>query len=248
VLRRIPPELARKQIFTFDEAEQVFDVERESLRVTLSRMEEEGSIKRLERGKYLVVPLSARSGVYTLNEFVVGSELVEPYAVGYWSALSYHGLTEQFPGTVFIQTTSRKKKRDLTIFGVRYLIVKVSDHRFFGLEDTWIGDKSVVVTSREKTIVDCLDRPEYCGGVIEVAKALSSGSFDYDVLARYALDMNNSGVVRRIGFLCDYLGISIELPEIKTRNYLLLDPTMPGEGDVDGKWRLKMNLDLGDIE
>ena len=111
-MRRIPLELARKQIFTVDEAEQAFDVERKSLRVLLSRLEEEGAIERIERGKYLVVPLTARSGLYTLNEFVVGSELVEPYAIGYWSALSYHGLTEQLPGSVFIQTTSRKKKRD----------------------------------------------------------------------------------------------------------------------------------------
>lgn len=247
-MRRIPPELARKQIFTFDEAERVFDVERESLRVLLSRMEEEGSIERIERGKYLVVPLTARTGLYTLNEFAVGSELVEPYAIGYWSALSYHGLTEQIPGTVFIQTTSRKKKRDITIFGVRYLIVKLSDYRFFGIEDIWIEDKSVVVTNPEKTIVDCLDRPEYCGGVIEVAKALRDGSFDYGVLSRYALDMNNSGVVRRLGFLCDYLGIPIELPKIGTRNYLLLDPTMPGGGDADSKWRLRVNIDLGDLE
>lgn len=247
-MRRVPVELARKQIFTFDEAMQVFDVERESLRVLLSRMEEEGSIERIERGKYLVVPLAARSGLYTLNEFVVGSELVEPYAIGFWSALSYHGLTEQFPGTVFVQTTSRKKKRNLTIFGVRYLIVKVSDYRFFGLENVWIESKSVVVTNREKTVVDCLDRPEYCGGVIEAAKALRDGSFDYGVLSRYALDMNNSGVIRRLGFLCDYLSIPIELPETRTRNYLLLDPTMPGEGDTDSKWRLRVNIDLGDLE
>lgn len=115
---RIPVELARKGIFTIDEAEVAFDVDRESLRVILSRLEEREWIERIERGKYMVIPLTARKGEFTLNEFVIGSELVEPYAISYWSALSYHGLTEQIPGTVFIQTTSRKRRRELNVFGV----------------------------------------------------------------------------------------------------------------------------------
>jgi len=247
-LRRIPSELARKQVFTIDEAEKVFDVERGSLRVILSRMEADGLVERLERGKYLVIPLSARKGGYTLNEFVIGSELVEPYAISYWSALNHHGLTEQIPSTVFVQTTSRKKERDLNVFGVRYLIIKISESKFFGVEKVWIDNVSINITDREKTIVDCLDRPEYCGGVIEVAKALNNEVYDYDRLSRYAVNMKNSGVIRRLGFLCDYLGIPIVLSAIDSRNYLYLDPTMPKKGVTDRKWRLKVNISLGELE
>ena len=247
-MRRIPPELARKQVFTIDEAYRVFDVERGSLRVILSRMEADGLVERLERGKYLVIPLSARKGGYTLNEFVIGSELVEPYAISYWSALNYHGLTEQIPHTVFVQTISRKKKRDLIVFGVRYLIIKISESKFFGVEKAWIDSVSINVTDREKTIVDCLDRPEYCGGVIEVAKALSNAVYDYDRLSRYAANMKNSGVLRRLGYLCDHLDIPIVLLAIDSRNYLYLDPTMPKKGFTDSKWRLKVNINLGELE
>jgi len=247
-LRRIPSELARKKVFTIDEAEKVFDVERGSLRVILSRMEADGLVERLERGKYLVIPLSARKGGYTLNEFVIGSELVEPYAISYWSALNHHGLTEQIPNTVFVQTTSRKKKRDLNVFGVRYLIIKISESKFFGVEKAWIDNVSINVTDREKTIVDCLDRPEYCGGVIEAAKALNNEVYDYDRLSRYAVNMKNSGVIRRLGLLCDHLSIPIVLPVIDSRNYLYLDPTMPKRGVTDSKWRLKVNISLGELE
>ena len=247
-MRRIPPELARKQVFTIDEAQAVLNVERESLRVILSRMEDEGLVKRLERGKYLVVPLSARRGEYTLNEFVIGSELVKPYSISYWSALNYHGFTEQIPSTVFVQTTSRKKKRDLLIFGVRYLIIKISESKFFGFENIWIEGEQIIITNREKTITDCLERPEYCGGIIEVAKALNNEELDYDMLSSYALKMSNSGVVRRLGYLCEQLSIPIDLPTIKTQNYLYLDPTMPKKGDPNSKWRLKVNLDLEDLE
>ena len=247
-MRRVPSGLARKRIFSIDEAEKILDVNRDSLRVILSRMEKNGLIERLEQGKYLVVPLTSEKGEYTLHEFVIGSALVEPYSIAYWSALNYHGLTEQIPSTIFIQTTSRKKNNDLNIFGIRYLLVKVSDYKFFGTEKIWIESLPVVVTSREKTIVDCLDKPEYCGGVVEVVKALNNGKFDLDLLASYAFAMKNSGVIRRLGFLCEVLNIVIDLPLVETRSYLYLDPTMPKKGPSNSKWRLKVNLDLGELE
>ena len=245
---RIPIQLARRKIFTIDEAEEAFDVDRASLRVILSRLEDGGWIERVERGKYLVIPLTARKGEFTLNEFVIGSELVEPYAVSYWSALNHHGLTEQIPGTVFLQTTSRKKRRELRVFGVRYKIVKILESKFFGVERAWIDNTVVNITDEEKTIVDCLDHPEYCGGVIEVAKALRNGAFEGDRLSEYARRIGNSGVVRRLGYLCSLLDIQIDLPVIDARNYLYLDPTMLKKGEPDGRWRLVLNVELGELE
>jgi len=244
----IPVQLARKKIFTIDEAGKVFDLDRGSLKVILSRLEEAGWVERLERGKYMVIPLSARKGEYTLNEFVVGSMLVEPYAVAYWSALHYHGLTEQVPGTVFIQTTARRKRLDSRVFGVQYKVVKIVEYKFFGVDDVWIDGSVIKVTAIEKTIVDCLDHPEYCGGIIEVAKALKNEVFDYRLLAEYSQRINNSGVVRRLGYLCGLFDTQIDLPGVDTRNYLYLDPTMPHEGETDSSWRLKVNVDLGDLE
>ena len=133
-------------------------------------------LRRLKKGKYIIIPLGAEKGKYTLNEFVIGSLLVNPYCVAYWSALNSYGLTEQFPNTVFIQTTSRKKKQAIEVFGVRYRIVRVKEEKFFGIKKEWIENTQINITDKEKTIIDCLDKPQYCGGVIEVAKALKYGS------------------------------------------------------------------------
>jgi len=84
--------------------------------------------------------------------------------------------------------------------------------------------------------------------VIEVAKALNNEVLDYDRLSRYAIKIGNSGVIRRLGYLCEHLGIPIELPVIDARSYLYLDPTMPKRGLLDPRWKLKVNLDLGDLE
>ncbi len=237
--------------FTFEEAQKLIGSDYSVTKVIISRLEKKGWIERIEKGKYMIIPLGAEKGKYTLNEFVIGSMLIKPYAIAYWSALHFYGLTEQIPNTVFIQTTARKKNQNIKVFGINYKIVRIKEAKFFGIRREWIEETQINITDKEKTIVDCLDKPQYCGGIIEVAKALKNGSFDKDRLEVYANKIGNSGVIRRLGFLCDFLGIKINLPQIKTKNYLYLDPTMPLEGQRNAKWRLIINLDekiLGALE
>ena len=236
-------ELARKgQTFTFEDAASISSLGSQSLKVTLSRMEKEGWIERIEKGKYLIIPLGARKGGYTINEFVIGSQLVKPAVIAYWSALNYHGFTEQIPNTVFIQTTSRKKEQELEIFGVRYRIVRITEKKVFGFEKVWIDDVAVLITDPEKTVVDCLDKPQYCGGIAEVAKALH-GDLDIEKLKKYAIDIGNSAVIKRLGILCDKMGIKVDVePGLISGNYPLLDPSMHGNGILNRKWKIRENV------
>ena len=240
-----------RKLITIEEMLRNHKSERKSLYVALSRLQKKGRVERIEKGKYMIIPLGAEKGKYTLNEFVIGSLLVKPYTIAYWSALHYYGLTEQIPNTVFIQTTTRKKNQIIEIFGVRYKIVKIKETKFFGIKKTWIEETQINITDKEKTIVDCLDKPQYCGGIVEVAKALKNGNFDKNKLITYVKEFGNSGVIRRLGYLCDLLQIDISLPRIDTRSYLFLDPTMPHKGSKSAKWRLIVNLDekvLGELE
>lgn len=231
------------QVFSFSQLYQKTHIKKEVLRVILSRMEERGFIERVERGKYLIIPLSSEKGKYTLHEFVIASCLVEPSAISYWSALHHYGLTEQIPGTVFIQTPARKKKNVLEIFGVNYQIVRVKEDKFFGVRKEWIEENAVNITDKEKTIIDCLDKPHYAGGIIEAAKALKNSSLDYNQLSVYSLRINNFAVVRRLGYLCERMGVPLNLPQPRSKSYLRLDPTMPAKGENDAKWRLIINVD-----
>jgi predicted transcriptional regulator of viral defense system len=240
-----------KHFIIVEEILKNFKGNKDSLKIALYRLEQKGEIERIEKGKYLIIPLGAEKGKYTLHEFVIGSTLIEPYSIAYWSALNYYGLTEQIPNTVFMQTTARKKSQNIRVFGVEYKIVKIKEPKFFGIRKEWIEETQINITDKEKTIIDCLDLPQYAGGIIEVAKALKNNTFDNKKLSSYAQRIGNSGVIRRLGYLCEFLNIKIKLPKLDTRNYLLLDPTMPEEGPKSAKWRLIINLDekiLGEVE
>jgi len=241
-------ELSKKKAFTIEDAEHLGYTNKSVLKVILSRLEKKGWIERIEKGKYIVIPLGAEKGKYTIHEFVLGSYLVEPCVISYWSALNYYGFTEQIPRTVFIQTTSRKKHQEVTIFGIPYKIIRVKEEKIFGIEKSWFEETQINLTNREKTIIDCLDKPQYAGGLIEVAKALRTEEYDKKILVDYAKKIKNTGVIRRLGYICEFLQIPINLKRIKTRNYLKLDPILPKSNKLNAKWNLIVNEELGDLE
>jgi len=239
------------ETFTFEDALRITGLSRESLKKFIYRLEKRGWIERIEKGKYMIIPLGAEKGKYTLHEFVIGSMLAQPYCISYWSALHHYGLTEQIPNTVFMQTTTKKKEQKHEVFGVYYRIIRIKKEKMFGIRKERIDEASINITDREKTIIDCLDKPHYCGGIVEVAKALNNERMDKERLRSYSERIGNSGVVRRLGYLSDILGLNLQLPDIDTRNYLYLDPTMPKKGPKNSRWRLVINLDekvLGELE
>jgi len=244
--------LARQwDTFSFEDALNITGLSRESLKKLIYRLERNGWIERIEKGKYMIIPLGTEKGKYTLHEFILGSVLVTPYCISYWTALHYHGLTEQIPSTVFIQTTAKKKKQEQEVFGVNYRIVRIKKEKMFGISRIRIDETSVNITDKEKTIVDCLDKPNYSGGIVEVAKALNNEELDNERLRTYSENIRNSGVLRRLGYLSDTLGLDMQLPRIDTRNYLYLDPTMSKKGPKNSRWKLVINLDekvLGELE
>ena len=224
----------------------------EATKMLLSRMEKNGWVERIEKGKYMILPLGTAKGKHTLHEFVIGSMLVQPAIIAYWSALHHHGLTEQIPRTVFIQTTGRRKCPTKEIFGLQYRFIRIEKYKLFGTEKIWLDETGVNITGPEKTVIDCLDRPDLCGGTIEAAKGIRSGTFDMKKLADYASRIGNTGAGRRLGYLLDKFGkaaLPTTLP--KPPNYLRLDPTMPPSNKLNSKWRLMINLDdkeLGELE
>lgn len=235
----------RGSIFTFRDALEVSGYDKNYLKLVLHRLEKGGWIERIERGRYIILPLEAERGRYTLHEFVVGTTLVKPSAIAYWSALHYHGLTEQIPSVVFVQTISRKKRRELTVLGTRYRIVRIVRRKFFGFEPLWIEGLKIHVTDREKTVIDCLDKPQHCGGVIEVYKALRERSVDAERLSEYLKKFGSGAVAKRLAYLAKLADFDVEVPgHLIKKGVVVLDPTIPRRGKIDRRLKLLINVEL----
>lgn len=207
-------------------------------------------LDRLKSGTYLIIPLAAgETGEYTEHEFVIASHLTDPMYISYWTALNYHGLTEQVPMTVFAATTEQVPARE--IHGVTYTFVTLTATKFFGYDSVAINAHQVNVASVEKTVVDCADHLEYCGGIGELAKGLAAADLDQAALTEYLLRLENGAAIKRIVYLADLLDIELanrdELVAAFTSGYSKLDPTRGDEGRHVSEYRLLVNVPEDEI-
>ena len=116
-------------------------------------------------------------------------------------------------------------------------------------------DESVQVSDLERTIIDGLRQPEYCGGVTEVAKGLWMRHQDMQPtkLVDYALRIGTGAVLRRLGYLLELYAIAppSELERLRSalsETYAPLDPMLPGEGTHLRRWRLLLNITPDELE
>ncbi len=240
----------KKRIFTFKDATKAYGSSGQSLRELLSTLVKRGWLQRVEKGKYLILPFEAgREREWTEHEFIIASYLIQPYYIGFRSALNYYGYTEQVSRTVFIASTRRKLKSSLEISGVTYRFVSISERKFFGSKQTSIDGYQVNISEPEKTIVDCLDQLRYCGGISEVAKALWYGrdEFDFFKMAEYSRRNGNRAASQRLGYLIETLGfkankaIDILLQSI-SRRYAYLDSLSESKGKYLDRWKIIVNV------
>lgn len=243
----------RKDIFRVQDAYQVLGEGRPTLD-TLARLVDKGWLERLEKGKYLIVPLEAGPDrTWTEDAFVIAQHLVRPSMIAYWSALNHWNLTEQVPRVTYVQTTSRKENRGPRVLGMSFRIVRIKPQRFFGAYRFYVDESIVETTDREKTIIDCLDRPELSGGVPEVARALheGDGEFDWERTTDYLRRFGSGAVVKRLGFLTEALelqdppspGLLDEWQGLLTAGIGKLDPSSPREPHrIATRWRVEVNL------
>ncbi len=240
-----------KEIFTLEDARQIGEIHPRYLQNLLQNLVARGWLKRLERGRYMILPLKAGiEGHFSEHPFVLAAHLARPAVISYWSALNHYGYTEQIPGTVFVSTTMKRRNLNVTILGIKFKFVVLSREKLFGAQKTWVDSASIEITDPERTILDAFDHPEYCGGIAESCKVTVNawGNLDRPKLLEYLDRMRNSSVAKRLGFILEIFDIAEEpfvkrLAERVKKGYSRLEPSAPPQGRYVAKWNLLVNVD-----
>lgn len=246
--------------FSTAQARAALGNEGQDINKLLYRLTRKRWLLRLEKGKYLILPLEAgMEGLYSAHEFVIAAHLIQPYAIAYASALSFHALSDLLPHTVFVATTRRKTEVTVEELGLRFRFITLAPRKFFGIQTVTIEDQPVRITTPSKTLVDGLDRPELCGGIVELAKGLkryagdgadpsTSSGQHWAQLTANAQRLGNRTVFKRLGYLVEVLGLEVgewldrwraEISPGET----LLDPRYGRRGSYHAGWNLRLNVD-----
>lgn len=225
-------------------------------RQALHHLTNAGWLVRLRNGLYAVS--SSVPGAMPVHEFEVAMALAKPAAISHWSALHYHGLTEQVPQKVFVLTTTassvprvrsaKAKKTDGYVVGnIAYQFMQVKPQRFFGTQEIWINEARVTITDPERTLLDGLVTPKHFGDFAEVLHAFEVRGEDLDLrrIMTYALKLD-AVTAKRLGWVLEHQGVDPErlelLAEVAVRGYRTLDPSGPRRGACNKPWMVQENL------
>lgn len=225
-------------IFRFEEIKSLSKLDSSKLQDILTIYTKKDIIYRIEKGLYCVRNFR--------NPYVIANAMVKDGAIAYWSALNLHGLTEQIPNVVYVQSAARKA--DKKVFNVRYKFIQVKAEKMCGILTSGYGNEQFRLTDVEKTLLDCFDLPQYSGGYEELIRAFYHAKLNGTKLLKYAVQMNNRSVIKRMGYLSELFGIKgLEKFTEKARTlvnerYSLLDPMGENQGKFDTRWRLRINL------
>lgn len=223
----------------------------------LYHLRRNGWIVSLRRGLYALS--SVVPGVTPAHEFEIAMALVDPAAVSHWSALHHHGLTNQAPRTVFVLTTTNasvprtrrreniEARRGFPAEGTSYQFVQVKPERFFGTQKVWAGEARVTITDPERTLLDGLSMPQYCGDFAEVLHAFEVKGSELNLprIVEYALKLD-AATVKRLGWVLDHQGFDPSklerLAAQPIKGYRKLDPTGRRKGPCNNRWMIQENL------
>lgn len=227
--------LAEKRIsvFTAKDAKEILQMTDAAAAHILMNLVRKRRLQRIEKGKYLLIPDEAGVDRYWAEEpWVVVPHLVDEYYVGFWTAMNYWDMTEQIPYTVYVVTRKQKKKSSLKFGNQKFQFITLSEKKFFGFIEAKTNKTKFNISTKEKTIVDGLTYPKYCGGIPEVAKAMWSvrKNINWQDVLKLAEKVDVNVVIRRLGYLLNILEIENNVSKLIANNlqrypYHYLDPS-----------------------
>jgi len=228
-----------------------------AIRELLSDMTKRGLLMRLKEGIYHVISYEQDAETFMPDWHLIAEHLVNDtkHYIGYYSALQIHNLITQPSLKEQIVVSKQLRPSEIKIKNVPFQFIYHNEKHFFGAKKIWIDSfNKVMCSDLEKTIIDCLFKPDYAGGIVEIARGIyiSKEKIKYNTLLEYTKNFNSQAVIKRLGFLLEILEINTdiidELQKLKTASNTVLDTELPKTGKRISRWSIQQNLETETIK
>jgi len=224
----------------------------QNVRKLLSDMTKRKLIMILKDGLYTIIPYE-KTHDYFPNWHLVAEKLAYPnkYYIGFYSALDLHGLITQPSLTEYIVSNKQFIPKKQIIKNIKFEFINYNEQHFFGFEKKWINNYDKVYCSDlEKTIIDCLYKPQFASGITEIVKAINrcKKEINSDKMFEYLNNFNANVVFKRLGFILEnfpeFNSLTNSLYKKVSSSKAYLDPTYPKKGIYNSRWKIIDNVGI----
>lgn len=190
--------LYSKLLFTLQDVAQETGNTR-SAQTLLMRYQKQGFVSKVRRGLYCANNIATH--LPEANKYQVASAITPSSYVAYHAAMEYHGLAHQVYYDVAVG--GEQAFNAFEYDGIHFAFHQIPTH--IGI-DTPIADSHVRVTNVERTVVDCIDRIDLCGGWEELTNCLMSVQYLREEMLLTMLQIYNKiALYKKVGFFTEVL-------------------------------------------
>lgn len=211
-----------------------------------------GWLERASWGRYLLIPPEMGPDAFGENNILaLAGRVADPYYFGYATAAMYHGFTTQHRQVIRLVTPVRARNR--RVLDTEVHIINSVPRKFFGFDPVNFLGHTVMMSDREKTAIDCIDRPRLAGGEGEAAiiVAMACRRIDWRKAVTYLERTASKTLTRRFGWLAERAGAMIpedvhthllDLAKGTGKAFFGSRSPRPGVIGYQDRWQLTVNV------
>ncbi|HZJ76743.1 MAG TPA: hypothetical protein VFC70_03435 [Oscillospiraceae bacterium] len=233
-------DLLKLEVFNLADAGKVIG-SLENAKAILNSYVKKGIVKRVRRNLYSIVNLENKKT--PVNRYLVASKINNSAYLAYHSAFEVHGLSHQISFIVYVASNQRISNFEFE--GVLYKYVGNVINK--GIVRYHLNEK-IKVTDLERTVIDSVDRLDYCGGSHELDEILKiCPVLDEKKIFYYLKAYDKQILYKKTGYFLERyrqsLGISNDFLALleertgDTRKYLS-EEALNGNGVLINRWGL----------
>lgn len=236
---RLASSFLAQRVFTLDEVKTRHALSDNAAWHAVLYAKRRGEVGAVRKGLYYVVPPGADAATYRPDPYLVATRAAPNGVLVYHAALDLHGVAYSAFNEVAVAVPTWK--RGFSFGGVRVRFVEAPTA--FGVQKMTREGSEVLVTDRERTVVDGCDRPGHMGGLDEFLRSLANfPSIDHARVLRYIRRYGRKSLAAKVGWMLSRFRQQWGFPEdienalqsLRPRGKVVLEPAQRRR--LDSEW------------
>lgn len=238
----------KKTIVTAAELDSLFKLAPKDRKQLVFRLKRKKILARIKPGVYVFSPLESGPEGRAIDDFLVPAFLFprKNYYIGYSTLFNYYGFTEQIFQTIYVLNTASCKER--LVCGIAYKFIRIPQNRFYGLETIKIQDTDVIISSKERTLIDLIYFNDPIGGIKAATSILKQcvieKKCDITKLIGYATQFPQVKTRKCIGLTLEEAGVDEKMLRslaLSVQKTAISSLSGSRQGTLNKKWRVIVN-------
>jgi len=171
----------------------------------VTKLTKNHKLQRIRKGLYLVLSPLEKTETYIPDKLLIAAKIKQQYYLGYHTALEYYGCAQSLWNEAYICI---KPKSRFDPFKYKHLSFKpvFTNDTTTEIHRSLYLNIAIKVSSKERTLMECLTKIQYAGGWEETIKSLEGlGGVNQEKLLNLLSKQKSQMAIKRIGYVLELL-------------------------------------------